>query len=136
LIPKREAKLKADFTKELRIGMPHALMLFYASAGAPDREIVCNKRYSQWEFKHATPNITSSGIQELMCMRLAHQGYCRYVLWLEDFTSIQRTLILHPNQIHNAGLSGSCKWEERAEAQCVGFDHGWLVEHVKRVHHV
>lgn len=124
---KREAELKSLFKRELKRQLPHFITLSYASAGAPDMEVVGNGVTSRWEGKHATPDFVSLGNQELCCMRLATQGHCRYIVW--QSLSGDRTLIVHPNAIH-----ARRGWQLEAEARCLGFDMGWLVEHVKGVH--
>jgi len=80
-----------------------------------------------WEFKHATPDFDSPGLQELTCMRLAASGHCRYVIWQESrHGSGKRTLIVHPDKVHDKSLVH--------EDACVGFDHRWLVEYIRKAH--
>lgn len=124
---KHEARLKAAFTRELRRQLPEFVMLEYATAGAPDREIVGNDISSRWEFKHCTPDFCSSSIQVLLSMRLAAQGHCRYVLWIETPDGEgKRTMVVHPTRIHDKTY--------QPEAGCHGHDMAWLVGQVKKVH--
>src|SRR5687767_12677501 len=103
---KREAELKAAFRREMRQRLPGFLMLAYASAGAPDREIIGAGITTRWEFKHGTPDFLSHGDQELMCMRLAAAGHCRYVIWQESRAGLrQRTMIVHPRAVHARSLT-------------------------------
>lgn len=126
---KREAELKAAFTKVFKAAAPHYLVLLHASRAAPDRSITGNRRTTFWEFKHATPLIESSGDQKLMCKRLAAHGfYCRYVVWFE-YRDQQATLIVHPDII------GSINDRvPRVEATCEGFDHKWLTDYILTIH--
>jgi hypothetical protein len=127
---KREAELKAAFTQEMKQRLPAYVMLAFATAGAPDRSITGHGRTTHWEFKHATPDFQSDGLQELLCMRLAWMGHCRYVIWQESRNGDQqRTLIVHPRKVHERE-----GWNLEAEAWCIGFNHRWLVEQVRKAH--
>ena len=136
---KREAELKGLFVAELRRQLPGFILLQYATAGAPDREVIGQGRTSRWEFKHATPHFDSPGLQELTCTRLASAGHCRYIIWCESPQgNQQRTMIVGPSQL----------WSRRKEAQqgavdarslipeawCSGYNMAWLVEQVRKVH--
>lgn len=127
---KREAELKRAFTAKMKLLLPDFIMLQYSTAGAPDRSITANGRTTTWEFKHGTPQFKSPGIQELLCMRLAMEGHCRYVIW-QEWQGIERTLIVHPRAVHHR-----TGWDLHlvAEALCGGFDMRWLVEQVRRAH--
>jgi hypothetical protein len=119
---KREGRLKSAFTDELKRQAPHFLSLQFSTAGAPDRCIIGNGITTFWEFKHGTPHYESQGLQELLCIRLAEQSFCRYVLWLEDAKGGNlSTNIVHPvlNSI---------------EASWTGHDAAPLVRHVLRIH--
>lgn len=127
---KREAALKSAFTKELKLQLPDFLVLHYATAGAPDREIVGNGVTTRYECKHGTPSFASSDIQELFCMRLAVQAHCRYVVWQSKADgSSPRTLIVKPVMIHRR-----IGWRLEPETFCVGFNHRWLVDYVRELH--
>lgn len=124
---KLESQLKAAFSRELHRHVPHFVMLHYVTAGAPDREIVGNGVSSRWEFKHCVPDFDCPGNQQLVCMRLEAQGHCRFVLWKEDRDgNNKRTLIVRPKHIHDKSYL--------PEVWCVGYDHTWLVNQVKKVH--
>ena len=127
---KIEGKLKSDFTKELKRQRPDYYVLHYSTAGAPDREIVGNGITSRWECKHATPDFVSPENQELMCARLATVAHCRYVFWWESSKGTgKKTMIVHPLKVlRRVGCVVVPEtWTE-------GFDHGWLVEQVMKVH--
>lgn len=135
---KTEARLKSAFAKELKRQLPAYLMLHYSTAGAPDCEIVGNGVTSRWEAKHATPDFTSHDNQVLMAMRLAAMAHCRYVVWYETRRGDGKmTMIVHPKQVHEhkgTGSSTICGITLIPEAWCDGFNHGWLVEQVRKVH--
>lgn len=123
---KRESSLKSAFFQELKRQLPDYRVLQYSTAGAPDRSIVGDGFQSNWEFKHATPGFVSHDNQELLCMRLAKAGHCRYVLWIE-FKGVQQTRIVHPTVIHQHE-------DYVGEACCAGFNHRWLVDYIQQVH--
>ena len=127
---KREAELKRAFTIEMTRQLPGFLILQYATAGAPDREIVGAGRSTRWEVKHGTPDFASPGDQELMCCRLAVADHCRYIIF-QDIRGIQRTLIVRPRDVKER-----TSWLLDAESSCRGFDMRWLVQQVKAAHHV
>jgi hypothetical protein len=130
---KREAELKAKFRRKLHEVLPNFMLLEYTTAGAPDRSIVGGGRQTNWEFKHATPDFDSPGIQELECMRLSAAGHCRYVIWQESSKGGgRRTLIVRPFDIHTRTNCRSLLSED----WCVDFDMGWLVEQVRKAHGV
>lgn len=130
-IAKEEAKLKSGFMRELEKQLPGFVTLRYATAGAPDREIVGNHKVSHWEYKHGTPAFRSPGLQELVMCRLALVGHARYVIWRETPHGGKSTMIVHPLVVHLR-----TDWDLQPEAVTIGFDHRWLVEQVKRVHGV
>ncbi len=126
-ITKREAEFKSNFGKELKRRYPAFYILLFSTRGGPDRIVIGNKRYSMWEFKHATPGFESPGDQELMCMRLNVAGYCRYVIFYEN--QDQHTLIVTPKAVHERK-----GWKLEPEHITAGFDIPWLVRHVAWVH--
>jgi hypothetical protein len=134
---KREAELKQQFTVAMKQELPTFLMLQYASAGAPDREIVGAGKTTRWEFKHATPSFSSPGLQELTCARLDAVSHCRYVIWLETAAQL-RTIIIPPMLLwkrHEAGDSGDPDARLlEPESWCEGFDMTWLVDQVRMAH--
>jgi hypothetical protein len=127
---KREAELKKGFTLAMKNELPRFYLLMLATAGAPDRVIVGGGKTTFWEFKHGTPAFDSPGRQELICMRLAIAGYCRYVVWQENAQGEdRRTLIVHPQQIRERK-----GWSLVEEDGCVGFDHKFLVSFIRKIH--
>lgn len=129
---KREAELKAMFTRELKRQLPRFIVQLFSSANSPDRSITGNGRTTHWEFKHGTPDFESPGGQTLFCARLAAQGHCRYVIWQEDARGgVPRTLIVHPKMVLGRDSPNIV-----AEDFCIDYDMRWLVEQVKRAHHV
>lgn len=120
---KREARLKSLLRKELQ----GFILLAYATAGAPDISPVANGYQSNWEAKHANPGFISHGNQELLCMRLAKHGHCKYIFWHEDHLGRgKKTLIVEPRHVHDKSL--------KPEAWCVGFDMGWLASYIRAEH--
>jgi hypothetical protein len=131
-VMKREASLKSAFFKELAHQCPNFYTLRHHTRAAPDRSITGGGRTTFWEFKHGTPHYESPGDQELMCMRLAIAGYCRYVLWWETAKGVgQRTMIIHPRQMHDRVGSFPL-----AEAWCSGYNHRWLVHYIRGIHEI
>lgn len=134
---KREAELKSAFGAELKRQLPYFYTLLHATRAAPDRSITGGGRTTFWEMKHGTPGFESPWNQELMCIRLAHAGYCRYIVWQENARGgNQRTLIVHPDEIRRV-VGDSFRrrtWRLNAEAWCDGFDYRWLVDFIRRVH--
>lgn len=129
---KREGELKSLFGAELKRQLPHALVLYYGTNGAPDREIVCGGKSTRWEFKHGTPDFLSPGDQELMCQRLAHQHHCMYIIFQETAQGTrQRAMIVHPREVANRN-----GWLMVPEAFCIGYDMRWLVNQVKKAHNL
>lgn len=129
-VNKEEGRLKSLFGAELKRQAPGFVLLQLATNGAPDREVVGNGVTTRWEMKHATPDFLSPGNQELMCMRLAGAGHCRYVIWLER-GNVKQTMIVHPRDVlHRQGKA----WGMTTQAWCVGFDMRWLVEQVLKEH--
>lgn len=74
------------------------------TSGIPDLSYTGLGKTSWWEFKHATPDWSTSGIQELTCMRLAVSGICRYVFWheVDDF---RETRIYVPGKMQTPELA-------------------------------
>lgn len=131
-INKEEDRLKHLFCAELKRQAPDFLVLHYLTNGAPDREVIGNGITSRWEFKHATPDFRSPGDQELMCVRLAEQGHCMYVVWIETAEGQNpMTLIVHPREVF--GRKGKSKGMQY-RTLCDGFDMKWLVTEVLKAH--
>lgn len=123
-----EASLKSALFKQLLKDEPTFLVLQIANAGATDREVVGNKRTSYWECKHGTPIFHSPGLQQLICQRLANQGFhCRYILWIEDRDGQNKhTRIVHPLKIES--------WTTDSEYVFPGYDHHSVSEYIIGVH--
>lgn len=126
---KQEAKLKSKLRAAIKEHLPGFLILAYATNGAPDLSIVGGGRQSNWEAKHSTPSFRSPGDQELMTMRMAAAGHCRYIVW-DERGGMKKTMIVHPREVFNR--QGG--WTFNAEAWCVGHDVKWLVEQIRREH--
>lgn len=129
-VNKEEGELKSKFGEELKRRLPGFLLLQYLTNGAPDRSVIGNARQTNWEMKHGTPDFRSPGDQELMCLRLAAAGHCRYVVW-HEFNGVKRTLIVHPKVVR---ACEGMKVNLEAEASCIGFDMKWLVEYIAKEH--
>lgn len=126
---KRESQLKSALRDALEKRCPSFLVMHLADAGGPDWIVAGNGRMTAWEFKHATPDFTSHGNQALYCARVnAQGGHCRYVLW-QEHGLIKRTMIVNPRVI----LERTSYFVE-PEVFCVGFDHRWLVEEMRKAH--
>jgi len=93
------------------------------TAGIPDLSVTLRGKTSWWEFKHATPNYPSTGIQELTCLRLAAAGTCFYVIYHEE-GNYKRTLIIHPRNIKTLDPE---VWQP-------GFDHSFVIDYIKWTH--
>lgn len=130
---KREGELKSAFGKCLKELLPSFYLFEIATAGMPDRGIAGAGRTTYWEFKHGTPEIDSPGNQQLMCMRLDHACYCRYVIWQEDaLGGNPRTMIIRPAALHR--VNGNIN-KIVPELVTHGFDHTWLVKRILEAHH-
>ena len=123
---KREAALKSAFFREFAQYFPHYYVLKHSNRAAPDCAIHGAGHVTTWEFKHGTPTFETKGDQVLFCMRLAVANHCRFVIWQEKADGNQRTMIVHPRMVHEGNLV--------PDAACVGFDHRWLVEQVRKAH--
>lgn len=124
-----EGKLKASLFRRLHQDAPNLIILQLATAGAPDREVIGNGFTSHWECKHGTPQFVSPGNQELMCQRIEVQGYCRYILWLEDeHGRDKRTLIVRPRHINDAIY-------DTYDACVSGHSHSFVSQFIQSLHH-
>ena len=103
-IPKRENEIKQAYWQRFHELYPPSA--YFAThhqdvrkSGYPDDSLHGFGKSSFWEFKHATPNFSSPGVQELTCARIARHGFsCLYVLFFES-ASRRRTLIAHPRDV-------------------------------------
>lgn len=123
-----ESGLKSALLKQMKLVVPGFVVLGHrdgVTSGVPDWSVTGEGRTTWIEFKHAAPNFKSTGIQELTMMRLAGAGYARYVVW-EEKRGVKRTLIVHPKDLKDL----------TPEAWCVGFDHRWLAEQIRKAHGV
>jgi hypothetical protein len=125
-----ESKLKSKLMLRVKERLPGFVALRHEdvrSSGHPDISMTGFARTSWWEAKHGTPDFESQGIQELTMRRLAAAGYARYIVW-EERRGIRRTLIVHPKHIGTDPLI--------AEASCVGFDHDFVIDCIRKAHNV
>ena len=135
---KREADLKARFTRELKVQRPTWLSLLQGTAGAADRALVGEGRTSWLEMKHATPDFRSPGLQELMCKRLEEQSRCWYIIWAENAAGgEQRTLLVLPSKLllvprRSSGLKSAYALSHFDS--CAGYDMKWLVRRIIELH--
>ena len=135
-VAKREGALKAKLLERVRLRLPKFVAFAHQdvqTAGIADVSLTGNKLTSWWEAKHGTPDFDSPGIQELRCMQLAINGFCcRYIIWHED-KDVQRTLIVHPSDVH---YRPDWKFVGNAERECFGFNHDFVVDYMAHVHGV
>ena len=125
MVNKQESTLKGNLMTHLR-AMKGYLPIRHedvSTSGIPDISITGYNFTSWLEVKHATPSFKSPGIQELMCLRLAAAGHCRYLIYYEK-GAIKRTLIIHPKHLKDL----------QPEAFCIGFDHEFVVDYIRQIH--
>lgn len=102
------------------------------TGGIADLEVVGNRRTTHWEFKHATPEFESPGLQELMMLRLAGADHARYIVFWQSRHGIgKRTMIVHPREVHNRK-----NWLLVPEEVTPGFDMKWLCRQIAEAHRV
>lgn len=104
VVEKRESEIKDAFWRRFEelYAAPYYFVMQLQdvrNGGHPDNCVNGYGRSTWWEFKHATPNFSSPGLQELTCVRLAKHSYCRYVLFYEHRDE-SKTLITHPRYVH------------------------------------
>lgn len=98
-IPKREAELKRTLVATLKrrfFVQTHSEARKY---GVPDLSVSGNGKTSWYELKHATPNFTTQGVQELTCLQLAKHSFCRYIIYYE-WQNTLNTFIVHPIEVY------------------------------------
>ena len=125
-----EAVLKAALVKLARESLLRFVVQRHEDRithGTPDMSIDGNKIGSWWEIKHGTPEFKSRGIQELTMSRLEIANNAFYIVYWEK-GSLRRTYIVEPKFIGNE----VSLWNHYT----VGFDHRWVIEFIKEVHHV
>ena len=82
-----EATLKSALVKVIPEVMPGAVVQRHEDIfrkGGPDMSVTWNKMTSWWEVKYANPGFKSTGVQKLTCQRLAEQGHCFYIIYVEN----------------------------------------------------
>jgi hypothetical protein len=100
------------------------------TSGYADSQLLGNKIASFWEFKHATPNFKTYGLQEITAQMVDLHTYCRYVLFVE-FDGHMATWIVHPDNVRNsAGILTRIEPEYKVS----GHDFDWLADFMKKVH--
>lgn len=126
---RHESKLKSALLRELHTQLPRFVIIRHAdymTSGIPDFSLTYNIT-SWWEMKHGIPHFDSEGIQELTCRRLEIAGFCRYIIYLENSRGDQkRTLIVKPRDIKTI----------TPEVECVGHNHRFVVDYIRKVHNV
>ncbi len=145
-VRKREDELKAALFVELR-KLPKTFELLpiqdVRKSGTPDFTLNGIDKTTWWEVKHATPNFSSPGIQEIMCSRLARTSFCRYIIYVDGRvwwpTKIhehdQFTVIVPPS--HVFGHKGKLDWQDmlyRADHFVRGFNHEKIAALIAGVH--
>lgn len=124
-----EASLTSALVKLAREQLRGAVVLKHADSftyGIPDLSVTWHGKTTWWEVKFADPGLQSSGVQDKVCMQLAAAGFCRYIVYhlLRD---TKRTLIVHPKDLADwRGVPAEC-W-------CTGFDHRWVLQHIRAAH--
>jgi hypothetical protein len=126
--PRQESTLKAKCLKEAQEHLKGFVIFQHQEVrriGVPDVSITGLSKTSWWEFKHGTPDFDSTGLQELTMLRLAGAGFARYIIYLEDKDGeSKRILIVHPKEFKDL----------IPEASCVGFNHRWVAEYIRKIH--
>lgn len=131
--PKEEGRLKAEFLIEL--DAPH-FQLFVTThqdvrkRGIPDLAVHGAGRTTWWEFKHATPNFKSQGIQEVQCRKLAQYSFCRYIIYC-NHDGTRATWIVHPKEVYRNRGRTSCIVPEIV---FMGHNHLAVAEYVRAKH--
>lgn len=127
---KEESPLKSKLMRELKLYAPGLTALRHEdvrTSGIPDLSTTGYGRTCWWEFKHATPKYGTFELQELTMRRLAVGGFARYIIYIENKNGeAKRTLIVHPNLLKDL----------IPENWTVGFNHRFVVEYIRKAHHV
>jgi hypothetical protein len=134
-IEKRETPIKTAFFKHFDARFDiHDFFIQHnqdvRKSGWPDTIIHGFGCATSWEFKHATPNFSSPGIQEVTCGRIARHSFCRYVLFFET-AKRQNILIARPRNV--IGRKGKTN-DIVAETVLDGFDFDALASFIYDVH--
>lgn len=129
---KRENELKARQCEVIRERMPGFVLQLHQQvrgSGTPDLSLDGLARTSWWEFKHATPDFKSPGIQEVTCCRLAAASFCRYVIFYDDGRR-KETQIVKPTDVRDRLDFRSIK----VEFGWVGFKFEEVADFMRQVH--
>lgn len=117
-----EGTLLAACRRKIKELFPDAVIIKHAdsvTSGVPDLSCTYNGMTSWWEFKQGPKIKWKNALQELTCRRLAHHGTC-YVVLYEIINDVKRTVILRPDEIEIASVSG--------------FDHVFVAEIIREAH--
>jgi hypothetical protein len=142
-MPKQEAELKAKFMNRVRELEPNWRCFRHEdilTGGIPDVSTTGNKRTCWLEFKHATPNFTTNGLQEITCRDLSIVGFCYHVIFHEGRTKpsnmeFKQTVIISPS--HVRGKKGNMKDILNGSAcfSCSGFDNDFIINFLRKFVH-
>lgn len=130
-ISRYENMLKGELVSVLHNGLSGSVVFAHQdlrTPGIPDLSV--NWQWKSWwvECKHAVPSFDTYTKQELTMLRLAHQGFARYIIWIESKTVSKQTWIVHPEIVF--GKNGVTK-QMAPEVSCAGFDHNFVLEYIK-----
>lgn len=139
-ISKRENELKEAYWQHFRtmVFARHYHVVQHQdvrTAGNPDSHLSGFGGTSFWEFKHATPNFSTSRVQEETCVKLDRVGYiCRYVIFYEPPDADNWTiLVVNPALI--TGIEGKLSPHTRAYKEAERFQtYGELADYMHKVH--
>lgn len=124
-----EANLKTILVQLARAQMKSFVVIRHEDRfthGIPDITFTGMKLTTWIEVKHATPGFQSKGIQELTMLRLGVASSAYYVVYWEK-KLVRRTYIVEPSEIGKS-------WEEWTR-YTDGFNHQWVLDFIKGVHH-
>lgn len=126
------ALTEADLTSRLlqltRLELPGCLALKHADRfnyAYPDVTVTWSRVTSWMEVKFYNEGPFERRVdQDIMCKRLAVQGDCHYIIF-ELRKGVRRTLWVEPAHIDD--------WVDAPDF-CRGFDHFWLIQHMRLLH--
>lgn len=119
-----ETSIVSKLTTALRRDLKTFVILKHADRfthGVPDISVTGCGLTSWWEVKLANPTFDSPGIQELTMLRLAKNGFARYIVFRDDPKS---TRIVAPSELGH--------WTEIPVV--LGFDFEWITQYIKEHH--
>jgi hypothetical protein len=98
------------------------------TAGIPDISVDGLRRTTWWEVKHASPDFSSFGLQELMMLRLATHAWAAFYIIYETRKSGRMdesrfTYIVHPSHFANWRDLFKSKWSGHAHKEVARFIH-------------